>query len=444
MAYTKYLNRIKRRLAPFAWWQIAFFIIGIIALLSVVGGLFIASGSAPKRLHTGGPVPSVNDEQFRSSLASIVHAPLEQGGPVTVLHNGDGFYPALIAAINEAKKTINFSVYIWEDGQASDMIIDALLEKQRQGVQVRVLLDGLGSTSAPDDRFEELKQTGAKVESFRTPQFGKLTRYHRRNHRRAIIIDGHTGFTGGMAVSDSWLGNAQDENHWRDMMFKVEGPMAISLQQAFVDHWASSTGEMLIGEDFYPAHPANSETNRIQYIHLVSSPADDSLLMSKFMLLPMMAARHKLYIATPYFVGDRDVMETLMDKAKNGIDVRLLLPGPNIDNKTARWGAQNYYQDLLEAGVKIYEYQPTFMHSKFISVDDSAAVIGSPNLNSRSRRLDEENAMAVFDTALATELSKTFEADIQNARLITEDDWQRRNPFTRLLQYLSRLLAQQS
>ena len=169
-----------------------------------------------------------------------------------MLNNGDEFVPALLDSIAKAERTINFAVYIWAEGEFSDQLLRALEAKQRDGVTVRVLLDGLGSIKVPDEDFEALIAAGGKVQKFRMPKFGKLTRFHRRNHRRSIVIDGQVGFTGGMAVSDIWLGHAQDKEHWRDIMFKVTGPMARSLQSAFVDLWAGSSGELLLDPKTYP------------------------------------------------------------------------------------------------------------------------------------------------------------------------------------------------
>jgi cardiolipin synthase A/B len=440
----KFSQPIIKIFSRYYWWQTAIFLIGILALLSVVGALFIATGSSPKRLFTNGPVPAVTDPQFSFALAHSVNSNPVQGGKVEVYNNGDEFFPALLSSLDSAQKTINFSVYIWEDGEVSSQILDKLIQKQRSGVQVRVLLDGMGGKHAPDELFEELQKAGGKVEKYRTASFGKLTRYHRRNHRRSIVIDGHIGFTGGMAVKDVWLGTAQDPEHWRDMMFKVNGAMARGLQDAFVDEWASSSGEILIGEDIFPSNFAEDENSGTTFIALASSPADDSQPIPKFVLLPMLTAKQKLYITTPYFIANTDLLEVLKDKAKAGVDVRLILPGSNIDNKISRWGAQNYYGDLLESGVKIYEYQPTFIHSKFFTVDDQLSVIGSHNLNSRSRQLDEENALAIFDSGLATKLNSIFVQDQNNSKEITSKEWNRRNPLVRLMQLVSRILAKQS
>ena len=235
--------------------------------------------------------PSVDSPDFATALGAIVGAPVEGGGTVQILNNGDEFVPALLESIDQAQRTINFTVYIWSEGTFSDQLLRALEKKQREGVEVRVLLDGLGSLKVPDEDFEPLIAAGGKVQKFRTPKFGKLTRFHRRNHRRSIVIDGDVGFTGGMAVSDIWLGHAQDPEHWRDLMFKVTGPMARSLQTAFVDLWVSSSGELLIDPKHYPV-PANASTPGVErFIHLANSPADDDQSMAYFFLLPILAAR---------------------------------------------------------------------------------------------------------------------------------------------------------
>ena len=322
-------------------------------------------------------------------------------------------------------------------------MLDALIERQRHGVAVRVLLDGLGGRKAPDDRFAVLEQSGGKIDRYRTPKFGTWTRFHRRNHRRSIVIDGEVGFVGGMAIYDKWLGNAHDPDHWRDMMFRVTGPLARSLQAAFVDSWVSSSGEILVGPSIYvegrQPHPGVE-----RFIHHVNSPADDDQSMAYFYLLSVLAARERLYVTTPYFIPDGPLKEALRARARAGVDVRLLLPGEHIDNASARYSAQNHYAELIDAGVRIYEYRPTFIHSKFMVVDGKWSVIGSPNLNSRSRQLDEENAIAILDAPLGRQLEETFLRDLARADTVDRDKWSRRNPLLRLIQLGARVLDQQS
>ena len=434
-------HAVRRR---YKWWQLTLFVIGIVAAVSVTSALFFAVGNKPAHVYTDAPPPSVDSPDFATALGAIVGAPVEHGGSVQILNNGDEFFPALLEAIDQAQRTINFTVYIWAEGTVSDQLLRALEKKQRQGVAVRVLLDGLGSIKVPDEDFEPLIAAGGKVQKFRTPKFGKLTRFHRRNHRRSIVIDGEVGFTGGMAVSDVWLGHAQDKEHWRDLMFKVTGPLARSLQTAFVDLWVNSSGELLIDPVHYPVAAPATAAGVERFVHLANSPADDDQSLAYFYLLPIFAARETIYFAAPYYIPDSYLQEALVEKARGGLDVRLLLPGSHTDNWIVRASAQGRYQELLEAGVKIYEYQPTFMHAKYGVIDGTWSTIGSPNLNSRSRELDEENALGIYDKALGMQLNATFMKDLERAKPIDLAEWRRRNPLEKFFETLSRILDQQS
>jgi cardiolipin synthase len=427
----------------FTWWEITIFVIGVISLITVLSALFFAVGDRPTTITTDGPAPPVESLEFATALSALVDAPIDRGGEVTVLNNGDEFLPVLLDTIRGAKKSINFSVYIWSDGQMADQVLPALLAAQRRGVEVRILLDGFGGKDIADKAFDPLKAAGARVSKFRTPKLGQLTRFHRRNHRRAIVMDGDVGFTGGMAVADHWLGHAQDADHWRDMMFKVTGPLAKDLQAAFADTWVSSTGEVLVGADLYPVS-ATSAPGVERFIHLANSPADDHEAMEYFFLLPILAARESIWLVTPYFIPDAHLSHALQDKAKAGVDVRLLVPGPKNDNKLERASSHRRYDDLLSAGIKIYEYQPTFIHEKAAVIDGSWSVIGSPNLNYRSRQLDQENAIGILDRGLASRLRQEFLTDTTKAKAIDLKDWRRRNPFERMVEWFARVLDQQS
>jgi len=246
-----------------------------------------------------------------------------------------------------------------------------------------------------------------------------------------------------MAVADTWLGHAEDPEHWRDLMFKVTGPLARSLQAAFVSSWAGSSGEILAGPDIYrdAGQPAAGVD---KFIHLVNSPAADVYSMAEFFILPIMAARESILIVTPYFIPDKHLQSTLIERARQGVEIKLLLPGKHIDNRLVWLSAQANYEELLKAGVKIYEYAPTFIHSKFMVVDRKWSIIGSPNLNYRSRQLDEENAFGILDEGLANRLVAVFRADIKHANEIKLEEWQQRSVFLKTLQRLSQILDKQS
>jgi cardiolipin synthase A/B len=437
------VSAVRRFVAAHPWWLTALLVIGVVSLITVVKVAFLGVDGRPRAVTTSEPVPRVDSDQFATALAQLANAPIERGGTVDILNNGDGFLPALLESIDGARLTVNFLVYIWEDGTFSDRVLEALIRRQREGVAVRVLLDGLGARKAPPETFARLSDAGGRVERFRTPRFGTWTRFHRRNHRRSIVIDGEIGFVGGMAVKDSWLGDARTPDEWRDVMFRVTGPLARSLQAAFVHSWVSSSGEILIGTDMFPT-PAVPSGGVERFIHHVNSPADDDQSMAYFYLLSILAARQKVYVATPYFIPDLPLKAALKDRARAGVDVRLLLPGEHIDNPTVRYSAQNHYDELIEVGVRIFEYGPTFMHSKFVVIDGMWSIVGSPNLNTRSRRLDEENAFGVLDADLGRRLESEFLRDLERSTEISLDDWRRRGPLVRLTQLVARVLDQQS
>ena len=437
-------HRVRRFLKARPWWQTALLVIGFVTVVTVFGVLILGLDDKPDQVTLSTELGSIGSKEFLSTVSRTVGAPVETGGEVQLLDNGDEFLPALIESIRQARQTVNFSVFMWDDGTFSDQVLAALLERQQHGVAVRVLLDTMGAIAARDSAFAPLQAAGGRIAKFRMPAVGSWTRVHRRNHRRAIVIDGRVGFTGGIAVKDTWLGHAQDPDHWRDVMFRVTGPMAASLQGAFAAAWASAAAEILAGPEMYPDLPATPPGSATRFIHLISSPAPDNLSMAYFYLLPVLAARERISIVTPYFILDDPTKRGLIEQARNGVDVRVLLPGKHIDNPLNRWSAQSDYDDLLSAGVRIYEYEPTFIHSKVAVFDGRWSVFGSPNLNSRSRSLDEENVFGVLDERLGQELERMFAADLARSKEVRLDTWRKRNLFGCFLEWISTILDEQS
>jgi cardiolipin synthase len=426
------------------WWQDTLLVIGIVTVLSFVAVSLLGADGMPDRVVVSDAIGTVDSPEFATAVSRLVGAAVESGGTVDVLNNGDAFLASLLPALRQARSTINFSVFMWQTGSFSDQVLETLIERQRAGVDVRVLLDALAATGAWDPKFDELREAGGQVARFRGPGVGNWMRVHRRNHRRAIVVDGRVGFTGGMAVNDKWLGDAQDPDHWRDMMFRVTGPLATSLQAAFADVWIASTGELLAGPRLYPPDVDREPGGVSRFIHLVFSPADDDQSIGHFFLTAVLAARERIAIVTPYFIPDRPLREALRDRARAGVDVRIVLPGEHIDNPQVRWSGQNHYGTLLEAGVRIFEYQPTVLHSKFLVIDGKWSIIGSPNINPRSRRLDEENAFGILDAQLASELETAFDADLKRSAEIHLEQWRQRGFLKRLLERAVRVLDQQS
>jgi cardiolipin synthase A/B len=428
-------------IGTYDWWEILLLGAGGIGIGTVILNLFFSWGDRLP-LRASRYDFSADTEDFLLALSHSVNSPIEEGGEIEILNNGKEFLPALLRDLRQAEKTINITTYIWSAGKMSDQIFRVLVDRAQKGVRIRILRDGFGGLNAPWRQMHHLKKLGAKVHSFRSPEFGKLTRLHRRAHRRAIVIDGKIGYTGGMAIDDKWLGNADRKNHWRDIMFRMTGTMARSLQAAFSDIWTGTNGEILVGDEFFPPllPPRKASAS---FISLASSPSDDTFPLPKLLWLTIMAAQKKLYIATPYLVPDENIAEAIRERARKGVDVRLLLPSARTDSMPARWAGHRQYASFLAAGVRIFEYQPTMMHSKTITVDGTWSVIGSFNLDIRSKELNEENALGIQDEKFTAQLDEIFLRDLKNTIEITPALWQNRSIFHRLLEVSAGFFSEQ-
>jgi cardiolipin synthase len=423
----------------YPWWMETLAAIGAAALIGGILSLFFAVGRRPGQIWAT-ETPPVESRQFLAAVSETAAGPLRSGGTVQLLNNGVQFFPSLLEAIRGARRSINFSCYIWEGGQASEQVLAALEERARAGVDVRILLDGMGGMDAPS--MDALEAAGGKVVTFRPARFGKIMRFHKRNHRRAIVMDGLVGFTGGAAVADKWVGDADSPEHWRDTMVRVTGPLALTLQSAFVDAWAFASGEILAGDRFFP--PESDEgPGTMVHTGLASTPSSDTHPLRLFFLQTFLSARKTLYITTPYFVPDRQTREAVAARAKAGVDVRILMPNEHTDAKLIRLTSHYYYEDLLAAGVKIYEYQPTMMHTKAIVVDGKWSVVGSANMDVRSIELNLENVLGILDEGFARTLLAAFHADLKRAREVRLEEWRRRGTWERVKERLASLLAEQ-
>jgi cardiolipin synthase A/B len=310
------------------------------------------------------------------------------------------------------------------------------------------MIDGFGGMKAPDERIEELKRAGGRWEWFHPPRFGKLTRFHKRNHRRAIIVDGRIGFTGGAAVMDKWIGNAESPDQWRDSMAEVRGPLAANLQSAFTQLWAHVTGEILLGDEYYPhaapdERPAGPGEPISQHVSVVSSPSSGAHAMRFVHWLSCRCARERIYITNPYFVPDEMMRSILKERARSGVDVRVLVPSEHNDVRVIRWASHYYYEEFLQAGVRIYEYQPTMLHQKLIVVDGALSVVGSANLDVRSKQLNQENALVILDHGFAQQMEQTFFEDLSRSREMDLEEFRDRPFGHRIVERFASLFEEQ-
>ncbi|MEX2570448.1 MAG: phospholipase D-like domain-containing protein [Gemmatimonadota bacterium] len=429
------------------WWALILMGVGILALGTLVLNLFSAIGDRPSAasLIESCALDSVD---FLLALSGVINSPLHRGGTARLLNNGDEFVPAMLEAIRGAERSVNLTTYIWQGGEMSRAFFEVLTERARAGVRVRVLVDGFGAALAPRASIDAFRAAGGRWEFFNVPRFGKLTRMHKRTHRRALVVDGRIGFTGGAAVMDKWLGHAQDPDHWRDCMIEVRGRLALSLQSAFTQLWAHSTGELISGADFYPLHvheperDGNGEAVR-RHLNIISSPSSEAHPMRHVFWFSIRSARERVYITNPYFVPDDILAAALKERARAGVDVRVLVPNKFTDLPLIRWASQSYYEELLEAGVRIYEYQPTMIHQKLFVADGVWSLVGSVNMDVRSKELNQENALGILDRGFAADLEATFFADLELAEEFDLDRWRGRPLHRRAVERFFRLFEEQ-
>jgi cardiolipin synthase len=413
------------------WLVLPLAVIGVAATLNGIISLFFSLGRRPDRLWTE-EVGTVDSSDFMRPIAALLSVPIRQGGSVELINNGDAWLARLLADMEAAQQSITFSTYMWQPGRMSDAVFAVLQKKAREGLQVRVLLDGLGGIKCPEEEIERLRAAGGRLDRFRPLKFGKLSRFHRRNHRRAIVIDGRIGYTGGMAVVDHWLGDARSEEEWRDTMVRVTGCIAESIQSAFAELWAYVTGEVMTGEAVFPED--FGESSRIRSMGVVSAPASEQHPLRLFFFLTFLAARERLWINTPYFVPDKHTRKVIAGRARAGVDVRMILPNHHTDMPAVRRASHGFYQRMLDAGVRIYEYQPSMIHSKHVVVDGKWSIVGSANMDIRSKELNQENVIGILDTGLAQQIEAAFLHDLERSKEFTAAEWRRRGLGQRLVE----------
>jgi cardiolipin synthase len=363
------------------------------------------------------------DPQFRRSLGVLLGPPIIDGNKVEVLLNGDQIFAAMLEAIRAAQRSITFETYIYWSESIGREFSDALAERARAGVKVHVMLDFIGSIKMDAQSVARMRAAGVQLQRYHKPAWWKLARLNNRTHRKLLIVDGKIGFTGGVGIADKWRGNAEDENHWRDTHFRVEGPVVGQMQAVFNDNWTKATGTVLDGPDYFPPLKAEGSSAAQMFS---SSPTGGSESMHLMYLLAITAARRSIDLSSAYFVPDELTVKALIAAAKRGVEVRIITPGPIIDSDVVRAASRERWGDLLKAGIHIAEYQPTMYHVKALVVDALLVSVGSTNFDNRSFSLNDEANLNVLDAAFARAQQAVFEADWHRAREVTLNGWQQR------------------
>lgn len=382
----------------------------------------------------------VEDPDFLRSMGVLLGPAIVTGNSFEVLLNGDHIFPAMLQAIRGARHSVTFETYIYWSGTTGQKFADALSERARAGVKVHVLLDWVGSGKMDAALLDEMKSSGVRIEKFHKPHWYNLSRMNNRTHRKVLVVDGRTGFTGGVGISDLWNGDAQDPQHWRDTHFKAEGPVVAQMQAVFLDNWVKATGEVLHGSDYFPALEAAGKAAGQMFS---SSPSGGSESMQLMYLLSITAAKHSIDLSSAYFVPDNQTLRALVDAAKRGVRIRVVVPGEHTDADIVRRASRSLWGALLEAGVEIHEYLPTMYHCKVMVVDALWVSVGSTNFDNRSFRLNDEANLNIYDPEFARRQIEIFEDDLSHSRRISLQQWQQRPLAEKLWEHTAALLRDQ-
>jgi cardiolipin synthase len=373
---------------------------------------------------------TITDPQFQRSMGVLLGPPLVHGNRVDTLVNGREIFPAMLAAIQSARKTVTFETYIYWSGRIGKEFADALADRARSGVRVHVLVDWVGSSRMDSKYLDTMKKAGVEIEKYHPPRWYTLHKLNNRTHRKLLIVDGRVGFTGGVGIADEWDGNAEDPAHWRDTHFRLEGPAVAQMQAAFVDNWLKVTGNVLDGRDYFPPETvAGPELGQV----FKSSREGGSESMHLMYLLSTVSAARNIDLAMAYFVPDELAETALVEALARGVKFRMIMPGPHTDTEVLRKASRAKWGRLLRAGAEIYEYQPTMFHCKVLVVDDIWPSVGSTNFDNRSFRLNDEANLNVYSRAFAERQIALFNDDLKRSRRITFEEWEQR-PWTEKLQ----------
>lgn len=382
----------------------------------------------------------VRDPQFRRSMGVLLGPPIVDGNQVQVLLNGDQIFPAMLDAIRGAKQSITFETYIYWSESIGKEFSEALSERARAGVKVHVMLDFIGSMKMDASAMAAMKEAGVKLERFHKPVWWKLTKLNNRTHRKVLVVDGKIGFTGGVGIADQWRGNAQDKAHWRDTHFRVEGPVVGQMQAVFADNWTKATGVVLDGPVYFP--PLSPRGNHAAQM-FSSSPQGGSESMLLMYLMSITAAKESIDLSSSYFVPDDLTIRALVAAAKRGVKVRIITPGKDIDSDVVRAASRDRWGELLAAGIRIAEYQPTMYHVKALVVDSLVVSVGSTNFDNRSFSLNDEANLNVIDAEFAKAQVAVFNDDWQHARQITLAEWADRSLLEKAASKVAGLIGDQ-
>lgn len=376
--------------------------------------------------------------EIRRTLEGVIGVPATEGNLVDVLRNGDEIFPAMLDTIGRASHTIDFLTFVYWRGEIGTRFAEALAERARAGVRARVLLDSWGARPIDRDLIELMEHAGVQVRWFRPLHRLQPTKINHRTHRKVLIVDEETGYTGGVGIADEWNGDARNADEWRDTHFRVRGPAVDGLRAAFLDNWLETDPELYDpGTDRFPEQPQPGQAV-IQCVRGASEVGWSD--MSTLMMALLQLATRRVRITTAYFVPGEELIERLCTAGDRGVEVEILLPGPHGDKRFVQVASQSVYERLLRHGIRIWRFQPSMLHAKVMTVDGQVANVGSANFNARSTELDEEINLVALDPVLVRLLDEQFEEDLERSQAIQLNRWEDRSLAVRAFEGLTKPL----
>ncbi len=378
----------------------------------------------------GVPV-AIHEPEFPLAVTMLTGAWLAPGHRVEVMLDGDGTYERLFADLRSARQSITLQIYYGNSGRMARTLGEILRERSAAGVRVLVLYDAFGTIDMPSDQIEMLRAAGAQVHPFRPIRLSTLHLAQNRSHVRGIIVDSRIGWTGGFGIDDKWFGDGRSAGSWRETNVRFEGPAVRQLQAAFTAAWVEATGVLLAGRPTLVAAEGGETTAGL----LSTAPTLGSTAAERFLALSIAAARRTLYITNAYFAPDRNFIDLLSAAARRGVDVRILTAGGQTDINVVRLAGRAWYDNLLSAGVRVYEWQPTTLHAKTFVADGAWSTIGSMNFDNRSLALNDEATLMVLDRTVGSEMERIFLEDLQDAEEMTIAAFRQRSWLQRLAEW---------
>lgn len=419
--------------------EVPYWVVALVALFIIALVLILWSVKRRRRPH----LQLENEAGIHDLIPSIVgltQGTLTEGNKIELLHNGV-FWDRLFEDLDAARLSINFETFLSKEGQLTRRLTETLCRKASQGLKVRVMLDGSGGKAFGHKDLHKMQDAGVKVRKYHPFRISNLGLLNNRDHRKIVIVDGRLGYVGGHCVVDTWLGNAEDKKHFRDITARVEGPVARQLQSAFAENWIEESGEVVGGDEYFPEiEPAGDKKAHAVWLSPSGSPSTVKLL--HYMVIQ--AAKKKITIQNPYFLPDPDARKALLDAVKRGVEVRIMIPATEAsDSPLVQHASHHHYGTLLKGGVRLFDYQRTLLHQKVITIDECWAAIGSTNFDDRSFEVNDEISLVVYDDDIAKELEETFTRDLEYAKERHFEEWKNRPILHKLRDFCSFLFNEQ-